>query len=222
VRAGRPQVLLKLALSADGKVGAAGRKPVAITGEAARMQVSLLRARSDAILVGLGTVLSDNPALTCRLPGMLDHSPVRVVLDAQLRAPLACGVIATARETSTWVFCAATASAMAEEVLRAKGVEVLRVEAKEGRLDLAQVLKTLADRGITRLMVEGGPTVAAAFVKADLVDEAVLFRAPKTIGPDGVDALEGLPLTTLTQSPRLKSLGTEQVGADTVERFERA
>jgi diaminohydroxyphosphoribosylaminopyrimidine deaminase/5-amino-6-(5-phosphoribosylamino)uracil reductase len=222
VRAGRPQVLLKLALSADGKVGAAGRKPVAITGEAARIQVSLLRARSDAILVGLGTVLSDNPALTCRLPGMLDHSPVRVVLDAQLRVPLACGVVATARETPTWVFCAATASAMAEEVLRAKGVEVLRVEAKEGRLDLAQVLKTLAARGITRLMVEGGPTVAAAFVKADLVDEAVLFRAPKTIGPDGVDALEGLPLTTLTQSPQLKSLGTEQVGVDTVERFERA
>ena len=80
----------------------------------------------------------------------------------------------------------------------------------------------LAERGITRLMVEGGPTVAASFVKADLVDEAALFHSPKTIGPDGIDALEGLPLTALTQSPRLKSLGSERFGADTMDRYERA
>jgi diaminohydroxyphosphoribosylaminopyrimidine deaminase/5-amino-6-(5-phosphoribosylamino)uracil reductase len=221
IREGRPQVLLKLALSDDGKAGTAGRKPVAITGEAARTQVSLLRARSDAILVGLGTVLSDNPALTCRLPGMMDHSPVRVVLDAQLRVPLSYSVVATARETPTWVVCAPSASAMAEQVLRDKGIEVLRVDAKEGRLDLGQVLRALAERGITRLMVEGGPMVAASFVKADLVDEVVLFRSPKTIGPDGIDALEGLPLTALTQSPHLKSLGSEQFGADTMEQYER-
>jgi diaminohydroxyphosphoribosylaminopyrimidine deaminase/5-amino-6-(5-phosphoribosylamino)uracil reductase len=221
IREGRPQVLLKLALSDDGKVGAAGRKPVAITGEAARTQVSLLRARSDAILVGLGTVLSDNPALTCRLPGMMDHSPVRVVLDAHLRVPLSYSVVATARETPTWVVCAPAASAMAEQVLRDRGVEVLRVDAKAGRFDLAQVLKALAERGITRLMVEGGPTVAASFVKADLVDEVVLFRSPKTIGPDGIDALEGLPLTALTQLPHLKSLGSEQFGVDTMEHYER-
>ena len=121
VAEGRPQVLLKLAISADGKVGAAGRKPVAITGDAARTQVSLLRARNDAILVGIGTVLSDNPSLTCRLPGMMDHSPVRVVLDAELRVPLSYSVVATARETPTWVVCAPSASAMAEQVLRDKG-----------------------------------------------------------------------------------------------------
>ena len=112
---GRPQVLLKLAISADGKVGAAGRKPVAITAEAARTEVSLLRARNDAILVGVGTVLSDNPSLSCRLPGMIDHSPVRVVLDAQLRTPLSYSVIATARETPTWVVCAPAASSRSEE-----------------------------------------------------------------------------------------------------------
>jgi len=219
IRDHRPHVLLKLALSADGKVGAAGRKPVPITADDARKQVSLLRAKYDAILVGLGTVLSDNPALTCRLPGMLDNSPVRVVLDAQLRAPLSYSVIATARETPTWIFCAKMPSAMAEQVLRDKGVDVLRVDAKDGMLDLAQVLKTLAERGITRLMVEGGPTVAANFVKADLVDEAILFRSPKTI-PNGIDALDGLPLKALTQS--LKSVGTEQVGVDAMEHFERA
>ena len=218
---GRPQVLLKLAISADGKVGALGRKPIAITADAARTEVSLLRARNDAILVGVGTVLSDNPSLTCRLPGMMGYSPVRVVLDAQLRTPLSYSVIATARETPTWVVCAPAASAMAEQVLRDKGAEVLRVEANAGRFDLAQLLKALAERGITRLMVEGGPTVAASFVKADLIDEVTLFRSLKTIGPDGVDALEGLPLTALTQSSRLKSLGSVQVGADTMEHFER-
>ena len=217
----RPQVLLKLAISADGKVGGAGRKPVAITAEAARTEVSLLRARNDAILVGVGTVLSDNPSLTCRLPGMIDHSPVRVVLDAQLRTPLSYSVIATARETPTWIVCAPSASSMAEQVLRDKGVEVLRVEANAGRFEVAKLLKVLAERGITRLMVEGGPMVAASFVQADLIDEVTLFRSPKIIGPDGVDALEGLPLSALTKSPKLKSLGSAQVGVDTMERFER-
>jgi diaminohydroxyphosphoribosylaminopyrimidine deaminase/5-amino-6-(5-phosphoribosylamino)uracil reductase len=217
----RPQVTLKLAVSAGGKAGAAGRKPVAITGEPARDRVFLLRAMSDAILIGLGTALADNPALTCRLPGMLERSPVRVVLDAGLRIPLSLGVVATARETQTWIFGGSQASPMAEEVLRAKGVEVFRVEAKDGRLDLAQVLKVLAERGITRLLVEGGPTVAASFVTADLVDEVILFRSEKTIGPDGIDALEGLPLQALTQSKRLTMRDAEAIGPDKVEFFER-
>jgi len=221
MRDGRPQVLLKLAVSADGKAGLAGRKPVAITGEPARARVHLMRAEFDAILIGIGTVLSDDPHLTCRLPGMLERSPVRVVLDAKLRLPLATSVVGTARETPTWVFTGSAASAMAEEILRAKGVQVFRLDAKDGRLDLAQVLKMLAGRGITRLMVEGGPTVAAAFVQTDLVDEATLFRSPHPIGADGVDAREGLPLTALTQSPQLKLVASEAVGGDTVDWFER-
>jgi len=221
MRDGRPQVLLKLAVSADGKAGLAGRKPVAITGEPARARVHLMRAEFDAILIGIGTVLSDDPHLTCRLPGMLERSPVRVVLDAKLRLPLATSVVGTARETPTWVFTGSAASAMAEEILRAKGVEVFRLDAKDGRLDLAQVLKMLAGRGITRLMVEGGPTVAAAFVQTDLVDEATLFRSPHPIGADGVDALEGLPLIALTQSAQLKLVASEAVGGDTVDWFER-
>jgi diaminohydroxyphosphoribosylaminopyrimidine deaminase/5-amino-6-(5-phosphoribosylamino)uracil reductase len=221
MRDGRPHVTLKLAISADGKAGLAGRRPVGITGEEARTRVHLMRARSDAILVGIGTVLADDPHLTCRLPGMLDRSPVRVVLDARLRVPLASAVIATARETPTWVACAEDASAMAEEVLRAKGVEVLRVGAKDGRLELAQVLQALVERGVTRLMVEGGPTVAASFVEANLVDEVALFRSPDPLGADAIDALEGLPLATLTHSPHLKSFACEPVGRDTVELFQR-
>jgi diaminohydroxyphosphoribosylaminopyrimidine deaminase/5-amino-6-(5-phosphoribosylamino)uracil reductase len=221
MREGRPQVLLKLAVSADGKAGAAGRQPVSITAEPARERVFLMRAMSDAILVGLGTALADNPALTCRLPGMADRSPVRILLDAGLRVPLSTTLVATTRDTPTWIFGASTASAMAEQVLRAKGCEVFRVGAKDGRLDLAQVLKILAERGITRLMVEGGPTVAASFLQADLVDEAALFRSPKAVGPAGIDALEGMPLGALTGSPRLAPQGTETIGPDQVEFFAR-
>jgi diaminohydroxyphosphoribosylaminopyrimidine deaminase/5-amino-6-(5-phosphoribosylamino)uracil reductase len=220
MRDGRPHVLLKLAVSSDGKAGRPGRKPAAITGEEARARVHQMRAESDAILVGVGTLLSDDPHLTCRLPGMAEWSPVRVILDAKLRAPLATSVIGTARETPTWLFAGPNASPVAEDILKAKGVEVFRVDAKDGRLDLHAVLKALAGRDITRLMVEGGPTVAAAFIKADLVDEVALFRSTSPLG-QGIDALEGLPLTALTKSPALKPVASEAVGDDTLETFER-
>jgi diaminohydroxyphosphoribosylaminopyrimidine deaminase/5-amino-6-(5-phosphoribosylamino)uracil reductase len=220
IQKARPHVMLKLALSADDKLGLAGRKPVALTGEEARTRVFQMRSQHDAILVGIGTVLSDNPQLSCRLPGMFERSPVRVVLDAQLRLPLATSVVATVRETPTWVFTSRKPSAIAEEILQQKGCKVFRVDDQNGRLDLDEVLKVLGGRGITRLMVEGGPTVAAGFVAADLVDEAVLLHAEKTIGADGIDALEGMALTALTQ--RLHSRGAERLGADSLETFERA
>jgi diaminohydroxyphosphoribosylaminopyrimidine deaminase / 5-amino-6-(5-phosphoribosylamino)uracil reductase len=219
IRDGRPHVLLKVAVSSDGKAGAAGRQPAAITGAEARQQVFLVRAQSDAILVGLGTVMADNPSLTSRLPGLRERSPIRVVLDAQLRVPLSMNVVSTARENPTWIFAAPQASAMAEKILRDKGVEVFRVAAKDGKLDLAQVLKVLAERGITRLMVEGGPRVAASFVSADLVDEAVVFHGPNAIGREGIDALEGLPLSALTT--HLQPVDTASFGPDTAETFER-
>jgi diaminohydroxyphosphoribosylaminopyrimidine deaminase/5-amino-6-(5-phosphoribosylamino)uracil reductase len=220
MREGRPQVLLKLAISSDGKAGRLGRRPAPITGEAARVRVHQMRAESDAILVGIGTVLADDPHLTCRLPGMMDWSPVRVILDARLRIPLATSIIGTAHDTPTWVFTSQASSAMAENILKAKGVEVIRVESADGKLDLSAVLKTLAVRGITRLMVEGGPIVAAAFVAAGLVDEAALFRSPNALG-EGIDALEGLPLTALTKSPSFKSLAPEAIGSDSLEIFEQ-
>jgi diaminohydroxyphosphoribosylaminopyrimidine deaminase/5-amino-6-(5-phosphoribosylamino)uracil reductase len=218
---GRPQVMLKLAVSADDKVAAADRRPVAISGEAARERVFQMRAHADAIMVGIGTVLADNPALTCRLPGMFELSPIRVVLDSALKLPLASHVIATVRETPTWVFGTAGASEIAEEILTERGAKVFRVGGKDGRLDLTEVLKVLADEGITRLMVEGGPTVAGSLVKADLVDEAVLVRSGKPIGPDGIDPLTDLPFRMLTHSVNLAMCGSEQLGADRIEYFER-
>ena len=170
-------------------------------------------------MVGVGTVLADDPHLTCRLPGMMERSPVRVVLDARLRLPLSTSVIATAREVQTWVVGGTQASQMAEDILKAKGVEVLRAEAKDGRFDLEAVLKLLGERGITRLMVEGGPTVAASFANAGLVDEFALFRSNKVVGVDGIGALEGMALSELTDG--MKRLSSETTGADTLERYER-
>jgi diaminohydroxyphosphoribosylaminopyrimidine deaminase/5-amino-6-(5-phosphoribosylamino)uracil reductase len=220
VTQGRPFVTLKLALSKDGKAGLAGRRPIALTAEAARARVFQMRARSDAILVGIGTVLSDNPQLTSRLPGLFERSPVRVVLDARLRVPMANTVVSTVRDTPTWVFASRKASGIAEEILQQKGCKVFRVDETQGRLDLDEVLKVLADEGITRLMVEGGPTIASGFVEAGLVDEAVLLRADKTVGDGGIDALEGMPLTALTG--RMSPRGGERVGADTFETYERS
>jgi len=216
---GRPHVTLKLAVSADGKVGAAGRRPVAITGEAVRARVHMMRAMNDAILVGIGTALADDPQLSCRLPGMEKRSPVRVVLDTRLRLPVGSALAKSARETPVWVVAAPDASPQAAQALRDQGVEVLHASALMGRLDVAAVLEVLAERGITRLMVEGGPTIAASFVAADLADEAVLFHSAKTIGSDGIDALEGLRLDALTRA--MTSRGREPVGDDSVEFFAR-
>jgi diaminohydroxyphosphoribosylaminopyrimidine deaminase/5-amino-6-(5-phosphoribosylamino)uracil reductase len=221
MRDGRPHILLKLAVSSDGKAGLAGRQPADITGRAARQRAHMLRAASDAMLIGIGTALADNPLLTCRLPGMAGRSPVRVVLDRSLRLPLGSRLVTTAGTSPLWVVGSEAASREREVALRAAGAEVLRVEEAADRLELAAVLCALVTRGITRLMVEGGPIVAAAFVAAGLMDEVALFRRAFPIGPDGIDALEGLPLTAVTQAPHLRSRGVEPVGEDTLEMFER-
>jgi diaminohydroxyphosphoribosylaminopyrimidine deaminase/5-amino-6-(5-phosphoribosylamino)uracil reductase len=221
VRDGRPHITLKLAISADLKAGLTGPRPAAITGEAARDFVHMLRATQDAILVGIGTALADDPLLTCRLPGMGGRSPVRVILDANLRLPPGSRLAQGARAVPVWSVAGAGAGAAPEQALRAAGVEVLRCSATAGRLDLHEVMKMLGARGITRLMVEGGPTVAAALIAADLVDGAVLLRSPAVIGPDGIDALARLPLEALTQSPRLRLVGREAIGGDVAESYER-
>jgi len=123
------------------------------------------------------------------------------------------------RETPTWVFCSTKASPVAEEILQQKGCKVFRVEEMNGKLDLDAVLKTLAAEGITRLLVEGGPTVAASFVSDSLIDEAVLVRGDKMIGDDGIDPLQGMALDALTEALTLR--GSEQVGSDTLETYER-
>src|SRR6266852_9566812 len=137
----RPHVSLKLAVSADGKVARAGRKPIPITGEPARARVHLMRAMNDAILIGIGTALADDPQLTCRLPGMASRSPVRVVLDAGLRIPPTAHLIAEARQVPTWLVTFAASDEARQQALRDAGVEVIATQPDvEGHIDPAQTL----------------------------------------------------------------------------------
>jgi len=224
IRDKRPHVILKLAVSADDKIGAAGHKPVAITGEAARTRVHLLRAQCDAILVGIGTVLADDPLLTCRLPGMEARSPVRVVLDRSLRLPGTSRLVHSARQTPLWVMTSNLSEAPAAVKLGAAGAQVIRVAsatAPAPGLDVLAVLHALADKGITRLMVEGGSRVASSFVAANLVDEVWLLRGREAVGADGVAALDALPLTAITQSLDFKVRASENLDKDTLTIYER-
>jgi diaminohydroxyphosphoribosylaminopyrimidine deaminase / 5-amino-6-(5-phosphoribosylamino)uracil reductase len=243
---GRPHVTLKLAVSADGKAALAGRRPAAISGDASRARVHLMRAMNDAILIGIGTALADDPQLTCRLPGLEARSPVRLVFDADLRLPPTGALARSARKVPVWAIAAAdvdegrgggpptgaqgaartSAQALRAKALRAQalrncGVEILRCEAADGRIDAAAALRLLAGRGITRLMVEGGPRLAASFVAADLIDEAAILRSTMMIGADGIDALDGLPLTALRQTRRLGLRNIETIGEDRLEIYER-
>jgi diaminohydroxyphosphoribosylaminopyrimidine deaminase/5-amino-6-(5-phosphoribosylamino)uracil reductase len=225
IRERRPHVILKLAVSADDKIGAAGRKPVAVTGEAARARVHLLRAQCDAVLVGIGTVQADDPVLTCRLPGMEARSPVRVVLDRALRISGTSRLVHSARATPLWVMTSNLSEAPAAMKLGAAGAQVMRVPTTSSPppgLDLMGVLHALAQKGITRLLVEGGARVAASFVAANFVDEVWLLRGPDTIGADGVAALDALPLSAITGSPAFKVRASDTMQNDTLTIYERA
>jgi diaminohydroxyphosphoribosylaminopyrimidine deaminase / 5-amino-6-(5-phosphoribosylamino)uracil reductase len=224
IRDKRPHVILKLAVSSDDKIGAAGRKPIAITGEAAKARVHLLRAQCDAVLVGIGTVQADDPLLTCRLPGMEAQSPVRVVLDRALRISGTSRLVHSARETPLWVMTSNLSEAPAAMKLGAAGAQVIRVATTTTPppgLDLANVLHALAEKGITRLLVEGGARVASSFVTAGLVDEIWLLRGPHAVGADGVAALDALPLTSITRSAAFKPRANETLQTDTLTIYER-
>ena len=175
----RPLIALKSAQSADGFVAQSPGKREWITGERARAHAHILRARYDAILIGIETALADDPLLTCRLPGLEQRSPLRVVLDSRLRLPTTARLAQTARAHPTIVF---TTAARGGEELQALGVAIERVGGIAGRPTLKSVLTLLAGLGITRLLVEGGPAVHAAFLDAGLVDEIHIYRAPQTIG----------------------------------------
>lgn len=224
IRDKRPHVILKLAVSSDDKIAAAGRRRVAISGEAAKARVHLLRAQCDAVLVGIGTLLSDDPLLTCRLPGMEVRSPVRVVLDRSLRISGVSRLVRSARETPLWVMASNLSEASAAMKLGTSGAEIIRVATTTALpgLDLQAVLHALAEKGITRLLVEGGAQVAASFVTAGLVDEVWLLRGPDAIGADGIAALDALSLSSITQSPAWRVRAGEELQKDILTIYERA
>ncbi|MEO1160958.1 MAG: bifunctional diaminohydroxyphosphoribosylaminopyrimidine deaminase/5-amino-6-(5-phosphoribosylamino)uracil reductase RibD, partial [Pseudomonadota bacterium] len=201
----RAYVTLKLAVSADGKIAAKPGEPTAITGEAARDRVHLLRAEADAILVGVSTVLADDPDLTCRLPGMARRSPVRIVSDSRLSIPLTSRLVRSASDVPVWIMTTGAGNPGAKSALEAKGVQVIECRATDsGKVDLDDMLVKLADLGVSHVLAEGGAHMARALVEADLVDEAVLLQAPKKVGPQGLAAMAGLPLDTIRTSARFR------------------
>jgi diaminohydroxyphosphoribosylaminopyrimidine deaminase/5-amino-6-(5-phosphoribosylamino)uracil reductase len=219
VRYGRPAVTVKLAQTADGFAARRVGLRLMITGDATQARVHLLRAHSDAILVGVGTVLADDPELTVRLPGLEDRSPTRVIFDSHLRTPPRSRLAAGAGERPTWAVTTPAASLAAERELTAAGIEVMRVQATpEGRLDLGEALRLLATRGITRVLCEGGPGLADALAGDDLIDEVVLATATKALGEAGLPAIGRLAALL---GARFTSVTRETVGADLIETYER-
>jgi len=223
VMRGRPLVTLKLATSLDGRLAVASGKSRWITGEPARARGHLLRATSDAVMVGSGTVLADDPELTCRLPGLGNSSPVRIVIDGSMRVPLTARLVADARQTPTWFVVRHGISGERRAALASCGVEVIDVPATAtGETDLAATLTALANRGITRVLVEGGARLAAALVRGGLVDHIAWFHAPSLIGGDGRPALDALGVTAPGEAPRFVRIGVEAIGDDMLETLERA
>ena len=182
----RSEVILKLAVSADGMIGRRDEGQVAITGPTSRRQVHLMRAESDAILVGIGTALADDPELTCRLAGLEDRSPARIVLDRTLRLPTSSKLAQGARKTPLLASASADADPDRRAALGGQGVGFLAVETHEGRIALPELLEDIAAQGFMTLMVEGGAETAWHFLQEDLVDRIALFTGPDPVGEGGI------------------------------------
>jgi diaminohydroxyphosphoribosylaminopyrimidine deaminase/5-amino-6-(5-phosphoribosylamino)uracil reductase len=184
----RPEVVLKLALSADGMIGRRGAGQVSITGEIARREVQMMRVEADAILVGIGTALEDDPALTVRLPGLESRSPARVVLDRQIRLPENSRLVAGADRVPLYVAACAEADPRRRAALERRGVRFIGTETGDGRIALPELMEDLGALGMASVLVEGGAEVARAFLADGLVDRIVLFRGAVEVGEGGIAA----------------------------------
>jgi diaminohydroxyphosphoribosylaminopyrimidine deaminase/5-amino-6-(5-phosphoribosylamino)uracil reductase len=207
----RPLFALKTATSLDGRIALGNGDSKWITGPAARQAVQALRARYDAILVGSGTALADDPMLNCRLEGYAGRPKVRIVLDRRLRLPLTSRLVQSAKKIPTWVVTSEVGP-KAEDLV-SKGVEVITAD---------NVARTLAERGITRVLIEGGGEVAAAFLKDEMVDEIAWFRAARIIGGEGVPAVGALRASFLGAVPDFKRRQTLVFGEDSLDLLVRA
>ncbi|MGE0232569.1 MAG: bifunctional diaminohydroxyphosphoribosylaminopyrimidine deaminase/5-amino-6-(5-phosphoribosylamino)uracil reductase RibD [Flavobacteriaceae bacterium] len=213
-RAGRPFVTLKLAVSADGYIAAPGPRPVAITGDEARAHAHMLRATHDAILVGVGTVLADDPALTCRLPGMGAQSPVRVVLDRHGRMPAQARML-TDRAAPVWI--------VADEGVRIPvGAERISPRDAGGAQEVGPLLAALGGRGVSWLLVEGGARVAAAFLAARLADEIVIYQGEPVIGEGGLLPFGSAGLAVLGEDGAYTLVEERYMGRDRLTVYRRA
>ncbi len=205
------RVTLKLATSLDGRIATATGESKWITGEAARLEGHRLRAAHDAILVGVETVLADDPELTARLPGRPVDQPLRVVLDSRLRTP----PTAKVAQGDTLILTVAEPKPVGE-------ARVEQVEAADGRPAAEAVLRAIRRAGAGSVLIEGGGQVAASFLRAGLVDRLEWFRAPVLLGGEGRPCVAALALAKLADAPKFRRLSAEPVGDDLWERYERA
>ena len=217
---GRPLVTLKVATTLDGRIATHGGESRWITGDVARSWAHALRANHDAVMVGLGTATADNPRLTCRLPGLEDRSPLRVVIDARLRLPLGSHLVSGAGEFPTWIVTLGDGKAARRAVYLERGVELIEVDADEnGNPDLRHALHALGGRGLTRLLVEGGGKLAAALLSARLVDRLAWFRSPGIIGGDGMAVAAAFGVDRLADMAAFTRLSVMEAGDDLLETY---
>ncbi len=221
VTKGRPHVTLKLAVSADGMIGKREGGRMIISGRPSFQAVQAMRCESDAVMIGIGTVLVDDPRLTVRLAGLEKRSPVRIVLDASARLPIDSNLAKTARDVPLVLIVGPEAPAAGKRALSEAGVTIVEVGEGSGGVDLEAALKHLADDGLTRVLAEGGSAVASSLLAGDFVDEAVLIRAPVVVGPSGVRALGGYALSAIERSPRFRQIDAAIYGEDQMRRYLR-
>ncbi len=214
MRAGRPFVTVKVAQSLDGKIATSSGQSRWITGPAARQWVHRLRSESDAILVGVETVLKDDPRLTVRSGRRRSRStPVKVILDSSLRTPPAARLFASA--SPVWIATTPAASAQRERLLQRAGAEVLRLPVRAGRVDIRALLKELERREISRLLIEGGGEVIASALQAKVVDRVIWMVAPKIIGGrDSVPVVGGKGAFSLKDAIQLENFSVRRLDSD--------
>lgn len=216
VQRDRPFVTLKVAQSQDGKIAPAPGEGQWITGEEARRFGQLLRARNDAILIGIETALADDPELTCRIPGLEKYSPLRVVLDSKLRLSLKSKLATTAKQHSTVVFTTAPGG----DELRSSCIDVVELATdRVGQMPIKDVLYLLSARGITRLLVEGGPKIHASFLNSGYADRLEIFNAPHMVGEQGRSGIAALTVEALREAPNFVRVTTRKLGADLLESY---
>jgi diaminohydroxyphosphoribosylaminopyrimidine deaminase/5-amino-6-(5-phosphoribosylamino)uracil reductase len=218
----RPLYTLKLATTLDGRIATRAGASQWITGPVARAWGHGLRARHDAIMIGIGTALADNPELTCRLPGLEQRSPVRIVVDSRLRLPLTSRLAATARSIPTWIVTVEGGESARLQAFADCGAEIITVPSDPAGLpNLDAASAELAGRGLTRVLVEGGATLAASLLRAGLVDRLEWFRAATVIGGDGTPAVAGFGLDGLDQMPGFERVAVRMAGPDLAESYIR-
>jgi len=217
---GRPLVTLKTATTLDGRIATQSGESRWISGETARNWAQVLRARHDAILVGIGTALADDPMLDCRLPGMADHSPVRVIFDSRLRLPLTRAVVVTAGQIPTWFIARNDCDEARRYTLHELGVEVIGIEpGDDGYPDSTRALEALAKRGITRVLAEGGSHLAAALLRKGLIDRIAWFRSPRLMGGDGVPVARAFGVESIADMPNFERLSVIEADGDILETY---